>query len=132
GFRAVGTPVVIAVDNSPSGAVYKGIAIDDPIAGTLLYATNFHAGTIDVFDSHFTPVPMAGFTDPSIPAGYAPFGIQNLGGVIYVTYALQDAAKHDDVAGQGHGFVNAFDTAGNLIRRVASKGQLDSPWGLAL
>jgi uncharacterized protein (TIGR03118 family) len=131
GFR--GAPVVIAVDNSASGAVYKGLAIDSRTAGNFLYATNFHAGTVDVFDSHFNPVHIPGaFTDPDLPAGYAPFGIQNLGGTIYVTYALQDADKHDDVPGEGHGFVNAFDTAGNLIRRVASKGQLNSPWGLAL
>ncbi len=131
GFR--GAPVVIAVDNSASGAVYKGLAIDSPTAGSFLYATNFHAGTVDVFDSHFNPVHMPGaFTDPTLPEGYAPFGIQNLGGVIYVTYALQDADKRDDVAGEGHGFVNAFDTTGKLIRRVASKGQLNSPWGLAL
>lgn len=131
GFR--GVPVVIAVDSSASGAVYKGIAIDNPAAGTLLYATNFHAGTVDVFDSHFNAVVMPGaFTDPDLPAGYAPFGIQNIGGTIYVTYALQDADKHDDVAGEGHGFVDAFDTQGNLIRRVASRGELNSPWGLAL
>src|SRR2546425_6315869 len=131
GFR--GVPVVLAVDNSASGAVYKGLAIDNPPAGNFLYATNFHAGTIDVFDSHFNPVHIPGaVTDRTLPAGYAPFGIQNIGGTIYVTYALQDADKHDDVPGEGHGFVNAFDTAGNLIRRVASKGQLDSPWGLAL
>ena len=68
----------------------------------------------------------------TIPAGYAPFGVQNLNGTIYVTYALQDPDMHDDVPGEGHGFVNAFDTAGNLLRRVASKGQLNSPWGLAL
>ncbi len=128
-----GAPIVIVVPNSGSGAVYKGIAIDSETAGTLLYATNFHAGTVDVFDSTFTPVPMPGaFVDPDLPPGYAPFGIQNLGGTIYVTYALQDADKHDDVPGQGHGFVDAFDTAGNLLRRVASKGQLNSPWGLAL
>ena len=131
GFR--GVPVVIAVDNSASGAVYKGIAIDNATAGTLLYASNFHAGTVDVFDDHFIPVHLAGsFTDPALPAGYAPFGIQNIGGTIYVTYALQDADKHDDVAGEGHGFVDAFDTGGNLIRRVASRGELNSPWGLAL
>ena len=131
GFR--GVPVVIAVDNSASGAVYKGIAIDNPTAGNVLYASNFHAGTVDVFDNHFNPVHMAGaFTDPHLPAGYAPFGIQNIGGTIYVTYALQDADKHDDVPGEGHGFVDAFDTRGNLIRRVASKGELNSPWGLAL
>jgi len=131
GFR--GGPVVIAVDSSASGAVYKGLAIASTATGDLLYATNFHAGTVEVFDSHFNAVHMTGaFTDPGLPAGYAPFGIQNIGGSIYVTYALQDADKHDDVSGEGHGFVNAFDTGGNLIRRVASKGELNSPWGLAL
>jgi len=135
GFR--GVPVVIAVDNSASGAVYKGLAIDSTTTGKLLYATNFHAGTVDVFDSHFNPVHILGaFTDHSLPAGYAPFGIQaiKIGDQtqIYVTYALQDADKHDDVPGVGHGFINAFDTDGNLIRRVASKGRLNSPWGLAL
>src|SRR6266704_860720 len=131
GFR--GSPLVIAVDNSASGAVYKGLAIASTASGDFLYATNFHAGTVDVFDSHFSPVHAAGaFTDPDLPAGYAPFGIRNIGGTIYVTYALQDADAHDDVPGQGHGFVDAFDTGGTLIRRVASKGQLDSPWGLAL
>jgi len=98
GFR--GVPVVIAVDSSASGAVYKGIAIDNAAAGTLLYATNFHAGTVDVFDDHFHPVHLAGaFIDHALPAGYAPFGIQNIGGTIYVTYALQNADKPDDVAG---------------------------------
>ncbi|PYO26673.1 MAG: TIGR03118 family protein, partial [Gemmatimonadetes bacterium] len=131
GFR--GVPVVIAVDSSASGAVYKGLAIASTATGDVLYATNFHAGTVEVFDSHFHPVHVTGaFTDPRLPAGYAPFGIQNIGGTIYVTYALQDADKHDDVPGEGHGFVNAFDTDGNLIRRVASRGELNSPWGLAL
>jgi uncharacterized protein (TIGR03118 family) len=129
-----GAPIVIVRDNSASGAVYKGLAIALGTAtGDFLYATNFHAGTVDVFDSHFTPVHVPGaFTDADLPPGYAPFGIQNLGGTLFVTYALQDAAKHDDVPGEGHGFVNAFDTAGKLLRRVASKGQLNSPWGLAL
>ena len=128
-----GVPVVLAVDNSASGAVYKGLAIASTASGDFLYATNFHAGTVEVFDSHFQPVPLPGaFTDPTLPPGYAPFGIQTLGETIYVTYALQDADKKDDVAGEGHGFVNAFDVAGTLLRRVASKGQLNSPWGLAL
>jgi len=131
GFR--GGPVVMAADNSASGAVYKGLANASTATGDFLYATNFHAGTVDVFDSHFNPVHLTGaFTDPGLPAGYAPFGIQNIGGTIYVTYALQDGDQHDDVPGEGHGFVNAFDTGGNLIRRVASKGVLNSPWGLAL
>ena len=128
-----GVPVVLVVDNSASGAVYKGLAIASTATGDFLYATNFHAGTVDVFDSHFSPVHMPGvFTDHNLPPGYAPFGIRNLGGVIYVTYALQDADKHDDVPGEGHGFVNAFDATGNLLRRVASRGRLNSPWGLAL
>jgi len=131
GFR--GAPIVIAVDSSASGAVYKGLAIASTATGDRLYATNFHAGRVEVFDGQFHPVISAGaFTDPTLPAGYAPFGIQALGGIIYVTYALQDADAHDDVAGEGHGFVNAFDTNGNLIRRVASRDNLNSPWGLAL
>src|SRR3989454_647226 len=126
GFR--GVPVVLAVDNSASGAVYKGLAIASTATGDFLYATNFHAGAVDVFDSHFNPVHTPGaFTDRTLPEGYAAFGIRNLGGAIYVTYALQDADKHDDVPGEGHGFVDAFDTAGNLVRRGASKGRRHSP-----
>jgi len=125
------TQAVVAVDNSAGGAVYKGLAIASTGAGDRLYAANFHAGTVDVFDAGFHPV-SAGFSDVALPSGYAPFGIRNLGGTIYVTYALQDADKKDDVAGVGHGFVNAFDTDGHLLRRVASRGRLNSPWGLAL
>jgi len=125
------TQAVVAIDNSTAGAVYKGLAIASAAAGDRLYAANFHAGTVDVFDAGFHPV-SAGFSDVALPSGYAPFGIRNLGGTIYVTYALQDADKKDDVAGVGHGFVNAFDTDGHLLRRVASRGRLNSPWGLAL
>jgi uncharacterized protein (TIGR03118 family) len=120
------TQAFVAVDNSAAGAVYKGLAI----AGERLYATNFRAATVEVYDNAWKRVP-GGFTDATIPQGYAPFGIQNLNGVIYVTYAQQDEDKEDDVAGRGHGFVNAFDQAGMLLRRVASRGRLDSPWGLA-
>jgi uncharacterized protein (TIGR03118 family) len=131
----VSSQAIIAVQ--PSDAVYKGLAIASTIpgnvAGDLLYATNFHAGTVDVFDHNFAPVHTPGaFTDTSIPKGYAPFGIRNIGGIIYVTYALQDADAHDDVPGMGHGFVNAFDAAGHLLRHVARRGTLNSPWGLAL
>jgi uncharacterized protein (TIGR03118 family) len=125
-----GPAAIVVIDNSASGAVYKGLAISHGVAGDFIYATNFHAGKVEVYDSKFHPV-AGGFNDPTIPAGYAPFGIQNLAGTIFVTYALQDSAKHDDVAGEGHGFVNAFDMAGNLLRRVASRGTLNSPWGLA-
>ena len=134
GFR--GVPVVTVVPNAQApahGAIYKGLAIDSPTAGTLLYATDFHNGKVDIFDSSFHAVTIAGaFTDPNLPTGFAPFGIQNIGGTIYVTYALQDEDQEDDVAGPGNGFVDAFDTSGNLIRRVASAGELNSPWGLAL
>ena len=122
---------VIAVDNSAAGAVYKGLAIATTPAGARLYATNFHGGAVDVFDAAFHHVP-GGFVDATLPPGYAPFGIRNLGGTIYVTYALQNAERHDDVAGVGHGFVNAFTTQGQLLRRVASQARLNSPWGLAV
>src|SRR5213592_1106880 len=125
------TQAVVAVDNSAGGGVYKGLAIVSTASGDRLYATNFRAATVNVFDASFHSVP-GGFVDPGLPAGYAPFGIRSLGGAIYVTYALQDADKKDDVAGEGHGFVNAFDTGGHLLRRVASGGRLNSPWGLAL
>jgi uncharacterized protein (TIGR03118 family) len=131
-----GAPIVTVVPNAQApahGAIYKGLAIDSATAGTRLYAADFHNGKVDIFDSSFHAVTIAGaFTDPNIPAGFAPFGIQNIGGTIYVTYALQDEDQEDDVAGPGNGFVDAYDTSGNLIRRVASAGELNSPWGLAL
>ncbi|MDQ2942237.1 MAG: TIGR03118 family protein [Candidatus Dormibacteraeota bacterium] len=124
---------VLKVDNSGSGAVYKGLAIGSTGAGTFLYAANFHAGTVDVFDKNFAPATLAGkFKDSRIPKGYAPFGIQNLEGKLYVTYALQNAEKHDDVAGPGHGFVDVYGTNGVLLRRLIRHGRLNSPWGLAL
>ncbi len=122
------------IDNG-ANAVYKGLAIAQPSDGnTYLYATNFRSGRVEVYDSNFRPAELPGglFTDPGIPAGYAPFGIQELAGKLYVTYAKQDAALHDDVAGQGHGFVDVFTNDGALIGRLVSHGQLNSPWGLAL
>ena len=127
------TAAVLAVDNSGVGAVYKGLAIASTNAGNFLYATDFHNGRVDVFDGDFQPVStVGGFADPHIPTGYAPFGIQTVAGTIVVTYAKQDADRHDDVAGQGHGLVDMFDTNGSLIVRVAQHGQLNSPWGIAL
>ncbi len=127
------TNAILAVDNSGSGAVYKGITIAGNGTARFLFATNFHKGTVDIFDSTFHPAALSGsFSDPAIPDGFAPFGIRNFNGDIYVTYAKQDDAKHDDVKGKGLGFVNVFDSDGNLIRRVASKGKLNAPWGLAM
>ena len=127
-----GTTAVLQA-TAPAGSVYKGLALGNNGSGDLLYAANFGLGRVDVFDSNFKPATVpGGFSDPNLPAGYAPFGIQNIGGNLYVTYALQDAAKHDDVAGPGHGFVDVFDSNGNLIRRFVSQGALNSPWGLAV
>jgi uncharacterized protein (TIGR03118 family) len=127
-----GSSSVLAVDNSQSGtgAVYKGLAIGQTEDGTFLYAANFRNGTVDVFDQNFKQV--NSFTDPNVPAGYAPFNVQVLDNHLFVTFALQNDAKHDDVAGAGHGFVDEFDLEGNMLHRVASGGVLDSPWGLAI
>ena len=131
-----GAPIVTVVPNANApahGAIYKGLAIDSRTAGTHLYATDFHNGKVDVFDTSFSLVTLSGnFTDPNLPAGFAPFGIQTIGNTLYVTYALQDADAEDDVAGPGNGFVDAYDLNGNFIQRVASAGELNSPWGLAL
>jgi uncharacterized protein (TIGR03118 family) len=114
-------------------AVYKGLAIANSSKGPLIYASNFHAGSIDTFDQNFQPVSTAGgFADPNIPAGFAPFGIQALNGRLYVTYAKQDADKHDDVAGPGNGFVDVYDNDGHLLRRLIAGGDLNSPWGLVI
>jgi uncharacterized protein (TIGR03118 family) len=116
------------VEASSSGAIYKGLAI----AGDRLYATDFHHGHVDVFDGSFQPVNTPGaFVDPGIPAGYGPFGIQNVAGNIVVTYAKQDANQEDDVKGQGLGFVDMFSTTGTFLGRVATHGQLNAPWGIA-
>jgi uncharacterized protein (TIGR03118 family) len=128
---------VTAVIHVPAadGAVYKGLAFGFTSGGApMIYATNFHAGRIDVFDANYTPVPLApdDFTDPGLPRGYAPFGIANIDGHLFVSYALQDSDQHDDVAGAHHGFVDEYTTDGARVRRFASRGALNSPWGMAL
>jgi uncharacterized protein (TIGR03118 family) len=118
--------------SSSAGAIYKGLALANSGGTNYLYATDFHNNAIDVFDSSFAKVSLAGsFTDPNLPAGYAPFGIQQSGGQLFVTYALQDADAEDDVAGPGHGFVDVFNTDGTLVQRLVSMGSLNSPWGMA-
>ncbi|HEY2845480.1 MAG TPA: TIGR03118 family protein [Bryobacteraceae bacterium] len=127
------SPALLAVDNSAAGAVYKGLAINATGANPVIYAANFNSGKIDVFDAKFAPATLAGaFVDPNLPAGFAPFNIANLGGKLYVTYALQDAKKFNDVAGRGNGFVDVFDLNGNFLSRVVSNGPLNSPWGVAI
>jgi len=127
------TQAIRVVDNSATDAIYKGVALGNNGSGNFLYAANFHAGTIDVFNSNFAPASLSGnFTDPTLPAGFAPFNIANIGGRLYVTYAKQDAAKEDDVPGAGNGFIDVFDTNGQFIQRFASQGTLNSPWGMTV
>lgn len=129
---SLGTSAATLVDNSGAGAIYKGLAVSGTGATARLYAANFHAGTVDAFDANFAPILGGAFVDPTLPAGYAPFNVQNIGDKLYVSYALQDAAGEDDVPGPGNGFVNVFDTDGSLLNRFISDGQLNSPWGMAL
>jgi uncharacterized protein (TIGR03118 family) len=124
-----GTNAVVKVDNSASGAIYKGLAL---AAGTL-YAANFHAGTVDVFDSNFAPLSQPGaFVDPNMPTNYAPFNIAVFSNNLFVTYAQQDTNKEDDVAGPGNGFVDVYDLDGAFLKRLISGGPLNSPWGMAM
>jgi len=121
--------------NNGANAVYKGLATAQASNGkTYLYATNFRSGRVEAYDSTFTPVELPGglFVDPRLPAGYGPFGIAEIGGKLYVSFAKQDATLHDDVAGLGHGFVDVFTNDGAFVRRLVTRGALDSPWGLAL
>jgi len=135
------TDAVLAVDNSANptpaaGAVYKSLVFGLSAKGLLLYAANFRHATVDVFgptgaNGLFTAATTdGGFVDSRIPAGYAPFGIANIDGDLFVTYAKQNAQKHDDVAGPGNGFVDVFDTDGHLLRRFTSRGPLNSPWAV--
>jgi uncharacterized protein (TIGR03118 family) len=118
------------VEASPS-AIYKGLALATNGGNSFLYAANFLTGTIDVFDNKFHQATLSGgFIDPNLPAGYAPFNVQNINGKLYVTYALRNGK--DDLAGAGHGFLDVFSTDGVFLQRLISQGQLNSPWGLTL
>ncbi len=130
---SAGAASTVMVDNSAIGAVYEGLAIGTSAIGGTLYAPNFNTGNIDVFDGKFAPATLAGsFQDPSLPSGFAPFNIWNLGGQLYVMYAKQNAAKKRDQAGLGNGFVNVFDLNGTFQKRLISNGVLNSPWGIAI
>ena len=133
------THAILAVNNSGPGlsagrtglgAVYKGLANGNNGSGDFLYATNFRDGVVEMYDANFQLV--KSFTDSEIPSGFAPFGIRNIDGKLFVTYAKQDAKRHDDVKGPGNGFIDIFDLNGNLQSRFASNGTLNSPWGLAV
>ncbi len=119
----------VALNNSTSGAVYKGLAL---LNSTFLLAANFNSGKVDVIDSNFGLTSLGGsFTDPKLPAGYAPHGVHVVGNQIYVAYAMQDAAKHDAQPGAGLGQVDIFDVNGNFVSTfVAAGGKLNAPWGV--
>jgi uncharacterized protein (TIGR03118 family) len=126
-------PVTLKVDKSGAGAVYKSLALITNNTGSFLLAANFNTGAVEVYDSGFNSRDLAGaFVDPSLPAGYAPFGIHVINGQVLVSYALQDAAKHDPVHQAGAGYLNLFDVNGNFLRRVASQGTLNAPWGAVI
>ncbi|HXP67743.1 MAG TPA: TIGR03118 family protein [Candidatus Dormibacteraeota bacterium] len=136
-----GATVILAVDNSMggAGAVYKGLAMITNNGANFLLATNFRSGKVEVYDSNFKLTNLSGtFTDPNLPAGYAPFGIHvitaNSQTKIYVTYALQDAAKHDPVHAAGDGVVDIFDTNGNMIQTFVMQGDMhtNAPWGVVV
>jgi uncharacterized protein (TIGR03118 family) len=127
------TVAIVAVDRSKAGAIYKGLAIGTTQGHDYLYATDFHNGRVDMFNGAFRRVtPEDAFKDGDLPPHYAPFGIQNIGGTLFVSYAKQDADRHDDVPGRGHGFVDMYNLRGELLGRVAERGALDSPWGMAM
>jgi uncharacterized protein (TIGR03118 family) len=126
-----GAAAVIAADRSSNGAVYKGLALATNAGAAFLYATNFAKNSVDVFDKTFKYV--SSFTDTSLPAGYAPFGIHTIGGQLWVTFAKQGpAGTTDDVAGAGFGYVDVFNPDGTRVKRFVSNGRLNSPWGVAL
>jgi uncharacterized protein (TIGR03118 family) len=131
---AAGTAFDDGVVDGPAHAVYKALAMGSVGGANFLYATDLHNNKVDVFDTNFAkPAAMQGkFVDPNIPAGFAPFGITAANGQLYVTYAMQDTAKNDEIPGAGLGYVDVFDLSGNFVSRFASGGALNAPWGIAV
>ncbi len=126
-----GTSTIKVADQSSAEAVYKGLAMGSVGADTFLYASNFKGSKIDVFDKNYNLVNDKPFVDAALPHGYAPFNIRNIGGLLFVTYAKQKGPENmDDEKGPGNGYINIFDTKGMLLRRFASRGALNSPWGI--
>jgi uncharacterized protein (TIGR03118 family) len=125
------TNAILKVNHS-GNAVYKGLALATTAQGPRLYATNFQTGGVEVFEGHFHPVRVVGgFLDPNLPPNYAPFGIQNVGGNIVVTFAHRKPGSLDEDHGAGLGFVDVFDTSGRLLLRLQHGPFLNAPWGIA-
>jgi uncharacterized protein (TIGR03118 family) len=122
-----------AIVATTPGAVYTGLAIGSNASGNFLYAANFAGGRIDVFNSSFAPATVSGgFTNPTLPAGYVPYNVQNVGGKLYVEYAKVDPITHEAAEGAGLGVVDVFDTNGNFVQRIHNGEQLNAPWGIAI
>ena len=133
GWRGgLGTTAETLLNRSSFGAIYKGLAISTIATSTYVYAADFHNNHIDILASGGAPALSGSFIDPTLPAGFAAFNIQNLAGKLYVTYAMQDADAEDDVAGPGLGYVSIFDLNGVFQQRLISGGALNAPWGVAL
>ena len=127
------TNAIIAIDDGKEGAVYKGAALGESSDGRRLFVTNFSGATVEIYDDAFGEVEDDdAFVDPDVPATFSPFGIENINGLIYVTYARRDREGEEDVPGHGHGYVSVFDADGNFIKRLVTRGDLNSPWGLTL
>lgn len=127
------TNAITVFDGSAAGKIYKGLAISNQAGADRLFAADFHNGVVDVFGPNFAPIAPSGFVDANLPVGYAPFGIQVIGSLVYVAYAKQDAAQEDEVAGAGLGIVNTFDLSGNLVKRlIPAGGKLNAPWGMTM
>jgi uncharacterized protein (TIGR03118 family) len=127
---------ILSVDNAATGAVYRGLAVAQRRnGGAWLYATNFSAGSVDVFDENFAPatgLDPAAFEDQELPADYAPFGIQRIEGLLFVSYAERDTDGKSPVIGAGNGFIDAFELDGRFAGRVTSQGELNAPWGMTV
>jgi uncharacterized protein (TIGR03118 family) len=130
----VTNPAVIRVPAPPGdpdqGPVYKGMALFHD----KLYVADFRDNKVAVFDDDYQPVKLfhGAFVDHKLPKGFAPFNIIVVGDVLFVSYAMQDDARHDDVPGAGNGFINVFKPNGEFVQRLVSDGALDSPWGMAI
>jgi uncharacterized protein (TIGR03118 family) len=124
------TSAVLEVDNSAAGADYTGLAVAQNGGSSFLYTANFHSGMVEIYDQTFAAA--GSFTDSTLPPDYVPYDIANIDGELYVTFARQDAARHDPVAGLGNGFVDVFSPSGMMLSRFASNAPLNEPWGMAL
>jgi uncharacterized protein (TIGR03118 family) len=131
-WRSPSKAALVTVDMSSSGAEFKGLAISNGASGPRLYATDFANGKVDVFDGSWTPVNTPGaFVDPNLPNGFAPFGIQTIGSRVFVTYGIQGPGG-DEIDRNGAGIVDVYDLDGTFLHRVATRGYLNAPWGVAL